>query len=81
MTGHDIPYVASSEKPNPVSDLTFWLDHVNLPKLVGAAALGRNQGIVDNPHTTLTAAGDVDAWTKITALIKFPTADFNIVTL
>ncbi|KAF7904453.1 hypothetical protein EAF00_001787 [Botryotinia globosa] len=80
MTGHAIPYVASSEKPNSGSDLTIWLDHVNLARLVGATALGRNPVIVDNPDIALSTAGDVDAWTKITALIKLPTADFNIVT-
>ncbi|KAF7955088.1 uncharacterized protein EAE97_000347 [Botrytis byssoidea] len=80
ITGHAIPYVVSSEKPNPGSDLTIWLDHVNLARLVGATALGRNPVIVDNPYIALSTAGDVDAWTKITALIKLPTADFNIVT-
>ncbi|TGO46942.1 hypothetical protein BCON_0300g00020 [Botryotinia convoluta] len=80
MTGHAIPYVASSEKPNPGSDLTIWLDHVNLARLVGETALGRSPVIVGNPYIALTTAGDVDAWTKITALIKLPTADFNIVT-
>ncbi|KAF7868724.1 uncharacterized protein EAF02_009460 [Botrytis sinoallii] len=80
MTGHAIPYVASSEKPNPGSDLTIWLDHVNLARLIGATALGRSPVIVNNPYIALTTAGDVDALTKITALIRLPSADFNIVT-
>ncbi|KAF7874816.1 hypothetical protein EAF04_001990 [Stromatinia cepivora] len=80
LTGHGIPYVESATEPNAGSDLTIWSDHGNLVKLIGGAAAGKNPAIVDNSDITLTYAGDVDAWTNITALIKLPSTKFNIVT-
>jgi alkyl sulfatase BDS1-like metallo-beta-lactamase superfamily hydrolase len=50
LTGHAIPYVAPSTTANPGSDLTIWSDHINLVKLIGAAALGESPVIVDNSN-------------------------------
>ncbi|RAL67580.1 hypothetical protein DID88_008335 [Monilinia fructigena] len=80
LTGHSIPYVKPSTSPNAGSDLTIWSDNINLVGLIGGAAAGKNPVIVDNPDITLTTAGDVDAWNKITSLVKLPNVKFNIVT-
>ncbi|KAA8572569.1 hypothetical protein EYC84_003173 [Monilinia fructicola] len=80
LTGHGIPYVEPSTSPNAGSELTIWSDNINLVSLIGGAAAGKSPAIVDNPDITLTTAGDADAWTKITSLVKLPNVKFNIVT-
>lgn len=80
LTGRAIPYVEPSTTINPVSDLTIWTDHVNLVNLIGGAAAGNTPVIVDNPDITLTLAGEPEAWTNDTALVKLPSTKFNIVT-
>ncbi|QSZ35035.1 hypothetical protein DSL72_007898 [Monilinia vaccinii-corymbosi] len=80
LTGHAIPYAKPSPNPNAGSDLTIWSDKINLVGLIGAAAAGEKPVIIENQKLILTPAGDVDAWSKITAVIKVPNVKFNIVT-
>lgn len=77
MTGHEIPYVPFRDLKDSTVDLTVWLAHETLVKVVGSAAVGKDSSL---DQTGIKTSGDTNAWTKVTALVVVPNNAFNIVT-
>ncbi|KAJ6438187.1 beta-lactamase domain-containing protein [Purpureocillium lavendulum] len=77
LTGRAVKYVAPPKPRDGTVDLTVWLNHEALVKVVGSAAAGQP---ITLDSLGLVTSGDEAAWDTITALIVLPNPAFNIVT-